>query len=200
MTVVTNQTADADAEVWRLDPPTNFSFTRSTDSLFLSWEAPVSVGSLDEFQSYNVHLDSFVLASTTELNFRTRIPSGDNGHMYWLTATYDGGVSTSTDTIEVTLLDADDPTTIPTVFALAPAYPNPFNPTTALEVSLPQNTQLALRVFDIMGREVETIASGSYQAGVHHFNWNAAGYATGVYFARLESPLGTQMQKLLLLK
>lgn len=200
VTIQTNQTANVNAEVWRLDPPRNLMYWRTNDSLFMSWEAPASVGGLDELQEYVVHLDSFELARTTAPAFNTRIPSGENGHRYWLTAWYDGGESTPTDTIEVTWLGAEDPSTIPTVYALAPAYPNPFNPTTSLEVSLPQNAKLALRVYDIMGREVETIANGSYQAGVHHFNWNAARYATGVYFARIESPLGTQMQKLLLLK
>ncbi len=195
-----NQTLDLDAEVWRLDPPRNLTFTRTNDSLFMSWEQPASVGGLDDLESYIVHLDSFELDTTATLNYRTRIPSGEDGHAYWLTALYEGGESATTDTIRVTLLDAHEQTGVPTVYALAPAYPNPFNPTTALEVSLPQNANLNLRVFDVTGREVATVASGLYSAGMHRFTWNAAGFATGVYFARLESPLGTQMQKLLLLK
>ncbi len=199
-TVVAGQTTSADAEVWRLDPPQNLTYTRTNDSLFMSWDAPESVGGLDELSSYIVHINEFVLASTTALEFRTRIPSGDAGHYFWLTAMYEGGESIATDTIHVVQLDAENPSVLPLEYALAPAYPNPFNPTTALEVSLPQNAHLSLRVFDITGREVTTVASGLYTAGVHRFTWNAAGVATGVYFARLESPLGTHMQKLLLLK
>ncbi|NUO19289.1 S8 family serine peptidase [bacterium] len=199
-TIQTGQTTDLDAEVYRLDPPQNLTFTRTNDSLFLAWDVPASVGGLDDLESYIVHLDSFELDTTTALSYRTRIPSGEAGHAYWLTALYEGGESDATDTIYVTLLDADDAPTIPTVYAMAPAYPNPFNPTTTLQVSLPQSAELSLRVFDVTGREVATVAQGLYQAGNHSFSWNAAGLATGVYFARLESALGTQMQKLLLLK
>jgi len=199
-TVNTGQTTDLDLEAWRLDPPSNLTFTRTNDSLFLAWEPPTSVGGLDEFQSYNVYLDSFLLGGTTAQEFRTRIPTGDLGHAYWLTATYDGGESGATDTIRVSWIDADDVVAIPTVYAMSPAYPNPFNPTTTLNVSLPQSARLTLRVFDVTGREVALVTNGLYAAGVHRFTWNAEGNATGVYFARLESELGTQIQKLLLLK
>lgn len=199
-TVNTGQTTDRDAEIWRLDPPSNLTFTRTNDSLFLSWDEPTSVGGLDNLESYVVHLDSFELDTTVGLEYRTRIPSGDDEHMYWLTALYDGGESGTTDTVRVSFIAADGVNEVPTVFALSPAFPNPFNPTTSLEVSLPQNASLNLRIYDVTGREVATVANGLYSAGMHRFNWNAAGFATGVYFARLESPLGTQMQKLLLLK
>jgi hypothetical protein len=200
-TIPTNGTVDVDVETWRLDPPRNLGFTRTNDSLFMTWEVPESVGgNLDELQNYIVHIDSFYLAETTNLFYRTRIPTGDQGHFYWLTAMYEGGESGHTDTIFVTWLDADNVANIPTEFGLAPAYPNPFNPTTSMEISLPMNTQLSLRVYDVTGRVVATVAEGQFNAGVHNFTWNAAGFATGVYFARLESPLGTRLQKLLLLK
>jgi hypothetical protein len=134
------------------------------------------------------------------LFYNTRIPSGEQGHFFWLTAVYEGGESGPTDTIFVTWLDSDNNPLVPTEFALAPAYPNPFNPSTSMDVSLPMNAQLSLRVYDVTGREVATVADGQYSAGVHNFTWNASGFATGVYFARLESPLGTRLQKLLLLK
>ncbi len=176
------------------------TFTRTNDSLFLAWEPPTSVGGLDDFWVYAVYLDSFLLDTMMDLTYHTRIPQGEDGHAYWMTAWYDGGESLPTDTIRVTWMDAGNPATVPTVYALSPAYPNPFNPTTSLDVSLPQNTRLSLRVYDITGREVAVISNGLYAAGVHRFTWNAEGTATGVYFARLESSFGTQIQKLLLLK
>ncbi|MBK6767281.1 MAG: S8 family serine peptidase [bacterium] len=200
VTIQTNQTANVNAEVWRLDPPSNLHFDRTTDSVFLYWNPPVSLTGLDDLNEYSVHLDSFVLATTTNQHFHTRIPSGEDGHFFWLTAIYDGGESVSTDTIHVTLLGADEMGALPREFALSPAYPNPFNPTTSLEVALPQSAALTLRVFDIAGREVSVLASGQFNAGVHRFTFDAAGLATGVYFARAESSLGTQVQKLLLLK
>ncbi|MCL4305154.1 S8 family serine peptidase [bacterium] len=198
-TLVTNQTTTLNADVWRLDPPTGFSYSQAEDSLFLSWQPPVSVGGLDEHQGYVIYFDTNVLDTTAALSYTTRIP-GVDFHMYWVTALYDGGESLPTDTIIVQRLAADETAGIPTEFAMSPAYPNPFNPSTSLNVSLPQSAELSLRIYDIVGREVAVIAQGRFQPGNYRMTWNAEGSATGVYFARLESPLGSKLQKLLLLK
>ncbi len=89
---------------------------------------------------------------------------------------------------------------IPEEFAIATAYPNPFNPSTTLQVSIPQNSTVSLRVFDILGREVATLAQGSYQAGMHSFQWNATSQASGVYFAVLEANGHRSMQKLVYMR
>jgi hypothetical protein len=56
---------------------------------------------------------------------------------------------------------------IPVEFALEQNYPNPFNPQTTISYSLPRAMQVSLTVFDLMGREVQTLVSGLEQAGRH---------------------------------
>lgn len=89
-------------------------------------------------------------------------------------------------------------------YALSAAYPNPFNPVTVIPYSLAERSDVSLRIFDVLGREVAVLASGVQNAGLHHLEWNANGVPSGVYFARLEAAAGTKIyratQKLMLLK
>lgn len=76
------------------------------------------------------------------------------------------------------------PKDVPAVLALHQNYPNPFNPTTEMCFDLPEAGNVSLVVYDVLGREVATLASGYREAGYHSATWNANGQASGVYFAR----------------
>ncbi|MBL0062377.1 MAG: T9SS type A sorting domain-containing protein [bacterium] len=80
------------------------------------------------------------------------------------------------------------------------AYPNPFNPSTSLSFSLPQTSEVSLKLFDITGRNVATLANGRYTAGSHSINWSADAFATGTYFARMQTGGYSHTQKLHLIK
>jgi hypothetical protein len=93
---------------------------------------------------------------------------------------------------------------VPGKFALEQNYPNPFNPSTAIRYSLPQRADVSLRVFDLLGREVAVLATGTQDAGVHEALWNAGRVASGLYFYRLDVAAGNESwhaaRKLMLLK
>ncbi len=74
--------------------------------------------------------------------------------------------------------------TLPNSYALAEAYPNPFNPSTQLEFDLPEEGFVSLNVFDVLGRKVGELANDFHAAGYHSATWNASNVASGVYFAR----------------
>jgi subtilisin family serine protease len=90
---------------------------------------------------------------------------------------------------------------LPDVFSLAPCYPNPFNPTTTFEWTMPRVAQVRLEIFDILGRHVATVVEGKWPAGLHRHTFDGRHLATGIYFARLRCD-GTvvQSRKILLLK
>ncbi|MCB2211543.1 T9SS type A sorting domain-containing protein [bacterium] len=92
-------------------------------------------------------------------------------------------------------------TGLPTEFAMNAAYPNPFNPSTAVAIALPQASELNVTVFNVMGQQVATLANGTYNAGEHNFTFNASSLASGIYFIRAEVPgqLNT-LQKVTLMK
>ncbi len=88
----------------------------------------------------------------------------------------------------------------PQTFSLAQNYPNPFNPSTTISFSLPSQSFVSLKVFDIIGREVATIVSEEMPAGTYTRQWNAAKMSSGIYFYRLQAGSYTQTKKLVLLK
>ena len=75
----------------------------------------------------------------------------------------------------------------PEGYRLGINYPNPFNGRTWIEFSLPRTSLVTLTVFDVLGREVVTLASGEKGTGTHRVEWNSAGNPSGVYFYRLHA-------------
>jgi uncharacterized protein (DUF362 family) len=78
-------------------------------------------------------------------------------------------------------------TTQPTDFKLCANYPNPFNPSTIIVFYLPRNEHVSLKVFDIMGRAIETLVEGEVPAGEHRLHWSATGLASGIYICRMQA-------------
>jgi len=85
-------------------------------------------------------------------------------------------------------------------FFLIKSYPNPFNTSTTIEFSLPNDCQLSLKVFDALGREIETLAEGIYTRGIHRFQWNAKGMASGVYYYKFTSGSYTETRSMILVR
>ena len=89
---------------------------------------------------------------------------------------------------------------MPKQYTLSQNYPNPFNPSTTISFSLPKYAHVTLKIFDSVGREIETLVSNEMSAGKHSIIWNASKYASGVYFYRIYSNNFNETKKLLLLK
>ncbi len=88
---------------------------------------------------------------------------------------------------------------LPTEVTLS-AWPNPFNPTLRMQVALPERGDVALTVYDVLGREVATWRPQALTPGLHRFTWDASQYASGTYFVQLRTDAGTRVSKVLLLK
>ncbi|HOD65414.1 MAG TPA: FlgD immunoglobulin-like domain containing protein [candidate division Zixibacteria bacterium] len=92
----------------------------------------------------------------------------------------------------------------PADFALA-NHPNPFNPSTQITFALPQAGPVTLRVYDVQGRLVRTLANGPFDAGVHSVEWNGtdgtgSAVASGVYLYRLSAGETVVTRKMILMK
>jgi len=91
--------------------------------------------------------------------------------------------------------------TEPVTFSLDPAFPNPFNNVISLNFRVPSRSDCRLSVFDLSGREIALLNSGTINAGSHKTIWDASGVTSGVYLARLTTPgFSTIEQKLVLVK
>ena len=93
----------------------------------------------------------------------------------------------------------------PTMAALRPNVPNPFNPNTRIRFDLPQSTPAQLTIHDVLGRRVRTLLSGLRGAGTHQVEWDGrdadgAELSSGVYFCRLATDHTTQARRMLLLR
>ncbi len=97
---------------------------------------------------------------------------------------------TSPDTVYIigsgTTPDDAPETPLPLAFDLKPLYPNPFNGAVNVSYSLPRASEISLRVYDVLGREVGVIVNGVRQAGNHMAQWNCAECAAGIYLFKLE--------------
>jgi len=94
---------------------------------------------------------------------------------------------------------------IPHQFILYRNYPNPFNPTTTIRYTNPVSSNVVLRIFDMIGQEVNTIVNGSQPAGVYAVIWDGRDHhrmpvGTGVYFCRLEAGAFSETIKMMLLR
>jgi hypothetical protein len=85
-------------------------------------------------------------------------------------------------------------------FSLGLNYPNPFNPSTTISFSLPSRSFVTLKIFDVMGRDVATIASEEFPSGSYSRTWNAKGVPSGVYFYRLQADAYSETKRLVLLR
>ena len=79
-------------------------------------------------------------------------------------------------------------------------YPNPFNPTTKLSFVIGHSSLVTLRVFDVLGREVATLVNEELRPGTYQKTFDAMGFASGVYYYRLEAGSFSQAKKMLVLK
>jgi subtilisin family serine protease len=74
---------------------------------------------------------------------------------------------------------------VPESYALLQNYPNPFNPLTVIRYSLPVNSIVSLRIYNLLGQEVATLVDGRREAGWYNATWNGEQFPSGVYFYRL---------------
>ena len=89
---------------------------------------------------------------------------------------------------------------VPEFYGLNKIYPNPFNPSTEIEFSLPYDTNISLSVYDLSGREVGVIFEGFQTSGVHSYQWNASQLPSGVYYVKFQFDNQVQSMKAVLMK
>ena len=89
---------------------------------------------------------------------------------------------------------------IPIEYKLHNNFPNPFNPSTVVRFSLPVATQVSLKVYDVMGREVQTLVNERVQAGSYEVKFDGSNLNSGVYFYRIITDEFNDTRRMLLLK
>jgi len=96
---------------------------------------------------------------------------------------------------------------IPVAFSLSQNYPNPFNPVTKIKFEIPENGKskigngiVSLKIYDLLGKEIETLVNESLMPGTYEAEFDGSNYPSGIYFYKLSAGNFTQTKKLILLK
>ncbi len=107
--------------------------------------------------------------------------------------------------ITTSALDGNDNSTLPSRMTLEQNFPNPFNPRTVIEYSIPHADHVSVEIYDVTGRLVKTLVSGRQEAGPHFTSWDGTGNAasivsSGTYFSVVRIGNDIQSRKMIFLK
>lgn len=130
--------------------------------------------------------------------------NADNVYFYKVCAFNDVGISDFSNTVSATT-KSNTGLTNHTVsqaegYFLSDNFPNPFNPSTTIKFGIPVNSFVILKIYNSIGKEVETILNNRLLSGIYSFKWNASGYSSGVYFYKLETNQFSNVKKMILIK
>lgn len=89
---------------------------------------------------------------------------------------------------------------VPSIYTLRQNYPNPFNPTTKIIFAIPKSSNVKITIFDIAGKELETLVNEQLQPGLYQTVWDASKYSSGVYFYRITAGDFTETKRMTLVK
>ena len=94
---------------------------------------------------------------------------------------------------------------VPKKFLVSPNYPNPFNPSTSIDIETISSGKLLVNIYDISGRLINTLMNKSTNAGYHSVRWNGQNLKgesmpTGIYFVQVESGADLGIRKIMLIK
>ena len=118
-------------------------------------------------------------------------PQGDVVRIYNFVRLVRGGLISNVEETESVL---------PNNYKLEQNYPNPFNPSTTISFSIPVEGNVSLKIFNVIGQEVDEIVNENLSAGNYSFMWNASDQTSGIYFYKLNTDSYSEIKKMVLLK
>lgn len=99
-----------------------------------------------------------------------------------------------------TAVSISEPVILPSIFTLSQNFPNPFNPSTKIKYSVAQVGVVTLKVYDILGREIETLVNEEKNAGYYEVNFDANRLASGIYIYKMQAGNFISSKKFILMK
>jgi len=99
-----------------------------------------------------------------------------------------------------TAVEETNPIAVADRFLLSHNYPNPFNPVTKFNVSIPRMSDVEISIYNMLGQKVKTIYNGKLNSGIHTFTFDARDFASGVYLYRVKTDGFTDVKRMILLK
>ncbi|MEE9448995.1 MAG: ScyD/ScyE family protein [Ignavibacteriaceae bacterium] len=129
------------------------------------------------------------------LNFPTGMHFNPSGDLF--VSTFDDGQILKVNSTVSSVLTSPG---LPEGFVLQQNYPNPFNPTTTIRYSLPSSRHVALKIYDILGREVITLVNELQAAGNYNIKFDAIKLSSGLYFYKITAGSFSKVRKMMLIR
>ena len=194
-------------DVMYLTVDDDYNFVTNENDVSMAWDISSLPGHVSLTLTDNVTGIAVNLTEESEITFSTEakgsfLSYGTGGVNIYPQV----GESRFTLTVAYSALTSnDEPANLPGSFALHPAYPNPFNPITSLRYDLPEQAQVTLTIYDLMGREITQLVNTTQEAGYRSVQWNATDMhgkpvSAGVYLYQIQAREFVQTRKMVLLK
>jgi len=155
--------------------------------------------------AWYIRTSTFIYASTNGTSWNTEYtaPAGNYnaisqarpGRGIWAVRS-NGGISFHTILTDIKKIG----TNTPGKYELLQNFPNPFNPSTNIRYNIPKNSFLRLVVYDLLGKEIETLVNEEQSAGTYEVTFNAVQYPSGVYYYKLTADGYSDTKKMLLIR
>ena len=163
------------------------SATLNTNNLSVSITADGYIGGV---QMTLVHGDNFTIELTDEC-FASNYMNHGNYTTLVVVEPHSELIFTANNTFEIKELivaNSEDEINVSMIndFSLSAAYPNPFNPSTSFDISIPTSGYLSVKVYDLSGKLVDVIANGIYNQNNYTFTWDGSGMPSGMYVINAE--------------
>jgi len=196
--------------VFHLTEPENEDTMAVTRSITFSWQESEDPNN-DHIQ-YTLLISSDTCATwksygpaTDTTSMQVQSPAQEPGRYFWTVIANDGMLATPAQEVYAfTIRSVSDienrDNKVPESFVLYQNYPNPFNPSTAISYQLSAFSHVTLKVYDILGREIETLVNENRPAGKYNVVFNGEGISSGVYFYILRARGFTSVKKFILQK
>jgi uncharacterized lipoprotein YddW (UPF0748 family) len=197
------------------NPPVNLTITKFSATALLTWTAPgvapdgegASYYAVYRSMSRPIDIDdarNLVYVGTNLKYDETSLPIGSNVSYYAVTALdklQNESVLSNLVGIDANgVVGIEEQPTVIAGFQLRQNYPNPFNPSTIISFRLASEQSVALRVYDILGREIRALADGVLGPGEHQYQFDGSGLSSGVYIYRLIAGSFVESRKMQLLR
>ena len=190
-----------------LQTPTTLTASSSGSKNNLSWIDNSTNETGFEIERKNGDANStnaFSAITTTATDIKTysdqNVTAGST-YTYRVRAVNSNSESNYSNTATVlTVTAVDKKEQIPTEFKLDQNYPNPFNPTTIISYSVPENSFVQLKIYDLLGNVISTLVNENQSAGIYKVTFDGSSFVSGIYFYQLITPKYSNTKKLMLVK
>jgi hypothetical protein len=121
-------------------------------------------------------------------------------YTYRIKAYKDSAESDYSNEASIILTGVKEESEIPIEYSISQNYPNPFNPTTQIKFALPKKALTKITIYDLLGREIQTLINNELEAGYHEIKIDANDLQSGVYFYRIQAEDFIHSKKMILMK